>query len=358
MKKKILFVVSNLRRTGPVNQLSYIIGNLDFDKFECKVLTLSSEPIDSKLSYFIDAGIDVESLSLSRFQGVFKGRNLLKKYIDNYLPDIIQTQGIRADSLLCNMSLSVPWITTSRNFPAEDYPAKFGKIKGRLMAYKHIKVLSQCRSLVSCSNSISKKLENIGISSSVICNGVPFEEKIVLKKSCGDVFKILTVGSLIKRKNVKYIVNLANELNKNGFSFELTVLGDGPLLSELKRCSPPNVFFLGNVDNVSDFFRESDLFISASFSEGLPNTVLESISYGVPVVLSDIPPHIEITSKLSSNFSYVFSLDLSEEEFAISLVDYISTIKNIDKLQLINDASSHFSAKYMSKKYQTLYEAH
>ena len=38
----------------------------------------------------------------------------------------------------------------------------------------------------------------------------------------------------------------------------------------------------------------SNFFISASFHEGMPNAVLESLAVGTPVILSDIPPHEEI----------------------------------------------------------------
>lgn len=47
-------------------------------------------------------------------------------------------------------------------------------------------------------------------------------------------------------------------------------------------------------DSVFGQFMQADLFISASYGEGLPVAVLEAMTCRCPVLLSDIPPHREI----------------------------------------------------------------
>ena len=47
-------------------------------------------------------------------------------------------------------------------------------------------------------------------------------------------------------------------------------------------------------DEVFEHFHRSDLFVSASYGEGLPVAVMEAMACRCPVVLSDIPPHREI----------------------------------------------------------------
>ncbi|MGR5094952.1 glycosyltransferase [Vibrio maritimus] len=358
MKTKILYIVSNLRQTGPVNQLFYIISNLDFEKYECRVLTLSSEPADSKLESYTSHGITVDSLSLTRLQGLFFGKFKLFKYIQRYNPDIIQTQGVRADSLAASLKHKVPWITTSRNFPIEDYPSKFGRFKGTLMAKKHLRVLSQCSALISCSNSIAAKLSTVGVPSTVISNGVP-RKNIAFEKVdlCGSSkVKLITVGSLIPRKNMGLLVNLSRCLDELGFQHELTVLGDGPLLKSLESNKSCNVKFYGSVSNVDDYLAKSDFFLSSSLSEGLPNTVLEAISFGIPVVLSDIGPHREISSELPDNSSFLFSLELPPEQLAQRVVSWFSQLSKFNRLEMISQANTKFGAEVMSKKYQEIYE--
>ncbi|HEX7153267.1 MAG TPA: glycosyltransferase [Thermoanaerobaculia bacterium] len=54
------------------------------------------------------------------------------------------------------------------------------------------------------------------------------------------------------------------------------------------------VTFAGHVADVAEAHRSSDLFVSISHFEGLPNSVIEAALSGVPLVLSDIPAHREL----------------------------------------------------------------
>lgn len=47
-------------------------------------------------------------------------------------------------------------------------------------------------------------------------------------------------------------------------------------------------------DSVFEYFLKADVFVSASYGEGLPVAVLEAMTCRCPVILSDIPPHREI----------------------------------------------------------------
>jgi len=47
-------------------------------------------------------------------------------------------------------------------------------------------------------------------------------------------------------------------------------------------------------NNLEEFFSNARAFVSASEREGLPLTMLEALSYGLPCIASDIPPHREI----------------------------------------------------------------
>jgi glycosyltransferase involved in cell wall biosynthesis len=49
-----------------------------------------------------------------------------------------------------------------------------------------------------------------------------------------------------------------------------------------------HVMFLGYQEKVADYYQVLDLLVSPSLSEGLPNTVLEAMSFGVPVVATAV----------------------------------------------------------------------
>lgn len=85
-----------------------------------------------------------------------------------------------------------------------------------------------------------------------------------------------------------------------------------------------NIEFRGNVSNVFEYLKVADLFISASWAEGLPNSVLEAMGSGVPVLLSRvIEPHKEIY-QLNSNIGMLFRLD-NKNDFNIALKNIINS---------------------------------
>lgn len=356
----VLYVVSTLKKCGPTNQLSYIIKYLDKTKFSPIVLTLSPEPnVGSMKSYFEgDLGIKVCTLGLPRVKGLFFASAALNKFIKVNAIDLIHSQGIRADSLLSKRSLSIPWVMTSRNYPYDDYPMKFGKVKGSIMAFSHTRAMRKCNNVVACSKTIASELSFHNISATPIQNGVDLGGKLnkaSINYESLDRPVFITVGSLIPRKNMEFIVNAFNEFAINNKS-SLLVLGDGPNMDNLKSIGKKSsIYFEGNVDNVAGYLALSDYFISASLSEGLPNTVLEALASGLPSLLSDIPSHEEIASECPLS-CHIFNL----MDGSGSLSKKLENISDIFSNEAVDEAKdiakSIFSASAMSLSYQKLYK--
>ncbi|MGO2319936.1 MAG: glycosyltransferase [Vibrio toranzoniae] len=359
-KIKLLYVVSTLVRCGPTNQLLNIIRNLDLGVFQPTVITLSPEPSDSLKYKYDELGVNVQSLDMSRFQGLFKSKELLHQRIKKIAPSVIHTQGIRADSLLSKLKLQTPWVMTSRNYPFDDYPMKFGALKGKLMAYSHIAAMRRCNNVVACSKTIASVLTKHNIVATPIQNGVHSEpvrgmvENVELPRYEAPVF--ISVGSLIPRKNMGLLIEAFNRYSKD-HKGSLLILGGGPEQSALEeQVESKHIHILGSVSNVRDYLSVSDYFLSASLSEGLPNTVLEGLASGLPALLSNIPSHEEIESE-SSKCSNIFAL----EKGAYELLEKMILVNRIfDKNasdSALNLAQTVLSAETMSKKYQALYQS-
>ncbi|MDG1725665.1 MAG: glycosyltransferase [Emcibacteraceae bacterium] len=358
--KHIVYVVSSLRRTGPTQQLYNLASNISSKKVT--IITLSPEPQNSLIEYFQDANINVVSLNLGRLSGIFLARKKLLDLFIKLSPDIIHTQGIRADSLLCRMKQSKPWVLTIRNVPHHDYPAKFGGFLGRLMARRHVKIMRKCTNVVACSQSVQNALAQKGISSYAIQNGVR-NHKItknirqnLLQNYERPIF--ISAGSLIERKNFSETVKAFNKASScANFKGSLIVLGAGKLDVQLKNQSGPNIYFLGEVDNVIEYFNCADCFVSSSKSEGLPNAVLEAFSCSLPAILSNIPSHCELQDEMPISCTIYKGVDLEislADEYKSFSKKFISGSHKKSNEQL---EAFQFSAEKMASKYNNFYNS-
>ena len=125
-------------------------------------------------------------------------------------------------------------------------------------------------------------------------------------------------------------------------------------MEECKKLSNDNIILKGNVDNVNDYLTASDYYISASESEGLPNSVLEAGRSGLNLILSDIPQHKEVFEK-QLHFTSLFNV--GDVETLTNLLDYqIKTNKSVMNIELANYIEENFSHEVMSSKYQELYK--
>lgn len=137
----------------------------------------------------------------------------------------------------------------------------------------------------------------------VIPNGINTAEFYPARqKKTNRLIKILYVGRLSKQKGLRYLLDAIAIINKTaGPDFVLEIVGEGPERKRLiKKSSKLNildkVIFSGwsNRDGILSKYQDADVFVSVALAEGMPNTILEAMAVGLPVVVSDIPPHKEL----------------------------------------------------------------
>lgn len=105
---------------------------------------------------------------------------------------------------------------------------------------------------------------------------------------------IVCVGRLVPVKQHEKIIRAFAYTCRNEPNAKLLILGKGPQLSYLRHMSENcgirgNVIFAGFVDNVWFYLKNARAFVMASQSEGFPNSMIEAMHYGVPVITTDSP---------------------------------------------------------------------
>lgn len=123
---------------------------------------------------------------------------------------------------------------------------------------------------------------------------VPTPESTLRKQyAAGEKDLVCTfVGELSGRKNQGFLIRAAKKLADEGLPIRLLLVGEGgereALEEEIKQAHmEKKVFLLGNREPVLPYLAITDLYVSASRSEGLPFNVMEAMSCGLPIVASD-----------------------------------------------------------------------
>ena len=98
---------------------------------------------------------------------------------------------------------------------------------------------------------------------------------------------LIYVGRVSREKGLGLLPALSRRLHARHCEHRFVIVGEGPMLDELKREMPDAVFtgVLGR-DAVAEAFASSDLFIFPSRTDTAGNVVLEAQASGVPVVIS------------------------------------------------------------------------
>ena len=364
-KLKICFMMTRCIKSGPVQQMLNIIKNLDCDKFEAVLLTIYPEPTDGSSMLEKYLPYVRHYYAPTGKAEIISGRTgKLKVILKEIQPDVIHSLGVFPDYAISRMG-KYSQIITIRNFVWDDYPVKFGKAMGSVMARMHLSAIKRSTKAVACSESLSGIYkERLHLDFEYIRNGVDVEQYSAPRsneiaeirdelKLPPEAFIIVYAGQMIDRKNQRFLIEAFVDLHiENAY---LLLLGDGADYQQLydEYSNVKNIDFRGNVDNVNYYLRACDAYVSTSKSEGMPNGVLEAMATGLPVILSDIEQHLEVM-EADQGIGYTYKQgdkkDLVEKMGKLMVSDYKAMGKKAYQC-----AHESFSAQKMSENYQVLY---
>lgn len=363
-KIKISYLVSSLCNEGPVNVVFNIIRYIDHSKFDVSIITFIPEKENSRLEEFTQFPIKIYQLSPQKMIGMRTIYGLLKRKLSEINPDELHAHCPRSLYLLPFLSKKYKKIYTIHIYPGEQQIQLYGKWKGKIVIWLNHFFTKLCDLPIGCAESVGEQYkQNKGWDIMCIPNGASLpvwqlrqEEKDALRNELGlkeNIKYFIFIGRFSKEKNPVVIFEAFKSIQRNDVG--LIMLGMGNLWKEMKDNCPSNIIMPGFTNRVYDYIKASDFYISASDVEGLANTILESMSVGLPMLLSDIPSHREVLHNIQNDhIGYV--IDNKNPNDIREKVDLIMSLdqNRISKI-LQNLYEMKYTAKVMSMKYQEAY---
>ena len=181
--------------------------------------------------------------------------------------------------------------------------------------------------VVTPSQHLKNFILNLGFKNKIeiINNGVfiPEENTNIFTN---DQINITIVSRLVSHKNIEKIIRAISDLNSP--LINLNIIGDGPELNQLQKISlesnnKDNIIFHGklNRDEINHIFLNSDIYIQASNYEGLPHSLLEAMSYGIPVLCTPVGECKEILG--NEDRGYILDLPVSKNNIKSKISEII-----------------------------------
>lgn len=161
---------------------------------------------------------------------------------------------------------------------------------------------------------------------------------------------IMAVGRLRVQKNLPLLIGAFSKVAKEIPSRLIIVGGgreEGRLRDFIRSLQAENIISLtGYMDNPHAYMGKADMFVSASLWEGMPNSVLEAMACGLPIIASDCssgPREI-----LAPETDYRFRLKNGVEYAKYGVLTAVNDEDALTQamIKLLSDAESR--AKYAS----------
>lgn len=351
---RIAYVINYIVKNGPSSVVLNLINNLDRSKYDISLITLFEGNNAEVVSALRNNGVTVyECNMLSRMKCLLGQSREFSDVVEKGRFDILHTHGIIPDVLSSRLHTTAMRFTTIHNNMYEDYLDSYGYAKSRIFIALHLAALKKLDECVCCSESVYNVMIRHLPNVSFIRNGIePVQAHSVITRAEVDVPEdaqvFLYAGVLNSLKNIVWLIE---EFVRYHESDEyLLVLGSGEKEAECKAKADDHVRMLGFQTDPIAYMNISDVYVSASKSEGFSISVLEALSRGLGLFLSDIPSHREVVEMGQAVY---LGETFSPDDFEIKLNALRQRKANMAAIKAFQE--KNLSAKEMTKQYERAY---
>lgn len=312
---RVLHVVASMDRGGLETFIMNIYRNINRSLVQFDFLVHTED----------ECAYDREIISLggkiyrvpSRRKGILKNRNELKKFFDKHNNYKIIHQHLSSLTYVQPLKIAKKYKIPTRITHSHNSNQSGNPIHQFLHSYNKIQIQSFATDFYSCSEVAAswlypKKIYENG-TYEVIKNAIDTREfkfneltrkKIRRELNVCDKFVLGHVGRFAHQKNHALLVDIFKNVYSENQDSVLLLVGDGELRKDIEEKVErynlkDSVIFTGVQSNISELLQAMDVFVMPSHYEGLPVTIIEAQTSGLPCVLSaNITKEVEIVNNI------------------------------------------------------------
>ena len=285
--KKLLIVIESMKRGGAQKNVYNLIQGINSKNYKINLVTFNKEEENIlSLGKYVDSYfIQMPGVSRNIFQAIYyniKRIIILRRFYSKTNPDIILSFIFTTNILVILSSLFINKrvIVCERNDPKNQKLFFIWSFLRKILYKKAtIVTVNSLHALSFFSKTVNeKKLKYIPNFTNAI---IKSNSKIDFK------FFVLAVGRLTYQKGFDILVKDFLEVKKKYINLKLIILGSGPELNNLKKIIPKNckeILLLGDIDP-TPYFKKCEAFILSSRYEGIPNVLIEAMSFSKPIII-------------------------------------------------------------------------
>ncbi len=227
-------------------------------------------------------------ITIYYFDGDIKQINRLKKYVrvKQYKGEVIE-----CDKAFFNFNLDI-----IDNVKAKEYiQIAHGDYKSMGIKPNTHPKITKC---LGVSNQVCKTYKEVtGYDTELVYNPIEIEKP---KK----VLNLISATRLTAEKGKNRIEKLAKILDENGIPYLWTIFTD-----DVNAIDNPNIVYMETRLDIINYIANADYLVQLSDNEGYCYSVVESLSVGTPVIVTDVPVFKEIGVNNKNGFILDFDLN-------------------------------------------------
>ena len=350
---RVLHCVAGLGRGGYETFIMNVYRNLDRSKIQFDFLYsfdgVFCDDVKAlggrlfKIPFITEKGPFAYHKSVINFLKSHPEYKIVHSHMDKFSGEIM------ADAKKCGVPVRIAHSHSTRN----EGGIAFQLVKN----YYGKKLLPNCTDRFACSDDAGVWLFGSLDGVTVVKNGVDTQKFAPRDERDKSAFAISSVARFTRRKNHTFLIDIFNEVVKKDDCAVLYLAGTGELQETIKeKVNTLNlsdkVFFLNDCNDVPRLLALTDVLCMPSLFEGLPVSLIETQSAGVPCVISE---NIPAQSDVTGNVTFV-SLDTPAADWADIILSHKGQAKTDFRDKIVESGFDiHTTADFLQNFYLEKY---